>query len=320
MSVIDVFKSKFNTDFEPNSDFSLIECENGIMMGLDKKSNLCVVVIAGNQTKSPLIHRTKLISIECNIYVSYQLNGENKEGKVHIIRCLSNSEKERELFLELAIILVSESDNSEESTINTFTILRSFFNNNSSISDNQLIGLYAELYTICKFHDSLAIEKFWQSRDRMKFDFSFSEKVKLEVKATTQNHRVHHFRHEQLMTDVYKIYVLSYMLRYDDEGLSLFDLILNCKNIISGHSDKIVRLNLVIKNAGEERLKELRFNTDYTELNRHFYSAESIPRFSENTPNGVSNAEYDCYFDNVSFVEDNDFVSVVRRILSEREE
>lgn len=41
----------------------------------------------------------------------------------------------------------------------------------------------------------------------MKFDFSISEKVKLEVKATVKNIRTHHFRHEQLMTEVYDIFV-----------------------------------------------------------------------------------------------------------------
>ena len=63
----------------------------------------------------------------------------------------------------------------------------------------------------------------------MKFDFSISEKVKLEVKATVKNIRTHHFRHEQLMTEVYDIFVLSYLLRYDDEGLSLFELLMSCK-------------------------------------------------------------------------------------------
>ena len=59
--------------------------------------------------------------------------------------------------------------------------------------------------------------------------FSISEKLKLEIKSTTKNSRTHHFRHEQLMTELYNIYVLSYMFRYDDEGLSLWELILESK-------------------------------------------------------------------------------------------
>lgn len=156
----------------------------------------------------------------------------------------------------------------------------------------------------------------WQSRDRMKFDFSISEKVKLEVKATVKNTRTHHFRHEQLMTEVYNIFVLSYLLRYDDEGLSLYDLLLLCKEFMSKDARKLMRLNYVLKNVGEDRLKYMRFNRAYTDANRHIYRAEDIPKFNQNTPRGVANAEYDCILDNVQFVEDTLFIDIARSTLA----
>lgn len=150
----------------------------------------------------------------------------------------------------------------------------------------------------------------------MKFDFSISEKVKLEVKATVKNTRTHHFRHEQLMTEVYNIFVLSYLLRYDDEGLSLYDLLLICKEFMSKDARKLMRLNYVLKNVGEDRLKYMRFNRTYTDANRHIYRAEDIPKFNQNTPSGVVNAEYDCILDNVQFVEDTLFIDIARSTLA----
>ena len=247
------------------------------------------------------------------------LNGASCQDVVHILRCLSDNTREKELFLELATVLITEGDGSEESIMDTFNVLRTFFNNKKDISDNELVGLYAELYTICALHQSMGIEQYWQSRDRMKFDFSITEKLKLEVKSTTKNSRTHHFRHEQLMTELYDIYVLSYMLRYDDEGLSLLDLILESKEYLKTDSKKLMKIDHVLKNVSEDRLRNLRFNRDYTNSNMHIYSASNIPKFNEVTPNGVANAEYDCVLDNIEFLGFDEFQTIVEKAKEEIE-
>ena len=317
MSIGATFRKHFETNIPVNNDFSLIDYEEGIMIGIDKSNNVSVVIKSASPKRFPLKHKTKNMSIECNMKVCYNLNGSEIEDVVHIIRCLSDNSKDKELFLELAFVLIADGDGSEEAIMETFSVLRSFFNDQKNISDSELIGLYAELYTICCFHESLHIESYWQSRDRMKFDFSITEKVKLEVKATTKNTRTHHFRHEQLMTELYDIYVLSYLLRYDDEGFSLYDLIIQSKEYLSIDPAKLLRINYVLKNAGEDRLKNMKFNREYTEVNKHFYQAENIPKFNQNTPRGVANAEYDCILDNVIHLEDMDFIQRINAIKEE---
>lgn len=317
MSIVEIFQNHFGINNATNNDFTLIEYDTNIMVGVDRSAHVCVVIRSANHRRFPINYKTQNMSIECNVRVQFDLKGELQQDTVHIIRCLSENQREKHLFLELAAVLIQESGGSEEAIMETFNTLRTFFNDKKSISDNELIGLYAELYTIYKFHEPLQIEKYWQSRDRMKFDFSISEKIKLEVKATVKNTRTHHFRHEQLMTEIYNIYVLSYLLRYDDEGLSLFDLLMACKEFLSADSKKLLRLNYILKNAGEERLRNMRFNCNYTEANRHFYRATDIPKFSQNTPRGVANAEYDCVLDNVGFIEDDVFIGVVMSTLQE---
>lgn len=316
MNIVDTFRSHFSNSQGISNDFSLVECDDGIMIGVDKSSHLSVVINSKSPKRVPIMHKTQSMRIECNVRVTYVLNGETHQGVVHILRCLSDNEREKELFLELASVLISEGDGSEESIMDTFNVLRTFFNNKKDISDNELIGLFAELYTIYVFHHSLGIENYWQSRDKMKFDFSITEKFKLEVKATTKNTRTHHFRHEQLMTELYDIYVLSYMLRYDDEGLSLFDLINVTKNYFTSDSKKLIKINNVIKNVSEDRLKQMRFNRNYLDANMHFCKAEDIPKFNQSTPSGVSNAEYDCVLDNVKHISGEEFVALVKGILN----
>ena len=311
MSIVDLFRLHFGTNTPATNDFSLIEYGSGILIGVDKASCVCVVVKSANPNRFPLKHKTQNMSIECNVKVRYSLNGDTVNDVVHIIRCLSEKQREKELFLELAAVLIQESDGSEEAIMDTFNTLRTFFNDKKEVSDNELIGLYAELYTICRYEDSIGLGQYWQSRDRMKFDFSISDKVKLEVKATTKNSRTHHFRHEQLMTAIYDIYVLSYMLRYDDEGLSLYDVLIESKRILEVDSRKLLKINHILKNVSEDRLKGMKFNKEYTESHRHFYRAAGIPKFNQVTPRGVANAEYDCVLDTVSFIEDQEFIDIV---------
>ena len=226
------------------------------------------------------------------------------------------------MFLELATVLLAHNDHSEEAIMEAFNILRTFFSDKKDVSDNELIGLYAELYTICKYHNELHIERYWQSKDRMKFDFSFSERTKLEIKATTKNSRTHHFRHEQLMTEIYDIYILSYLLRHDDEGLSLFELLSRSKEYLADDARRLLTINRVLKNVSEDRLRNLRFNQDFTNANMRFFAAADVPKFNECTPSGVANAEYDCTLDNVPYIQERSFVDCVLSdnapIISER--
>ena len=107
------------------------------------------------------------------------------------------------------------------------------------------------------------------------------------------------------------------MLRYDDEGLPLYDLIIKSKEYLASDSRKLLKLNQVLKNVSEDRLKGLKFNQDFTEAHMHFYRAVDVPKFNENTPSGVANAEYDCVLDNVNFIEEKDAIDTFKKIAEE---
>ena len=297
------------------NDFELFSYRQGFFIGYDSDGNLCVVIKSSTVAHTPLLQRTKLISVECNRRLLYTINEEQEENLVHIVRCFSKIEKEKELFLELIDATMTETASDEE-VMEVFQTLTRFFSDKEEPSDGELIGLYAELDAILAFSASLQIEDYWQSQDRMKFDFSFTDSLKLEVKATTKAFRTHHFRHEQLVTEMYDIVVLSYMLRHDDEGISLFDHINAAKPLLLHSPKKLLRIEKILKNVSEERLKELKFDSEYTRERRHFYLASTIPKFSETTPDGVANAEYDCNLENLPFLPDESFVSMVHTALA----
>lgn len=318
MTIVEYYQHNINNVHNSEEDFRLFTFRPDCYVGFDKSGNLCVVIPSTNQLTSPLKQKTRLLSIECNVRLVWKIEDADSSNVVHIIRCLSTNERERELFLELVDAMIPKKTTTEE-VIETFNILNKFFSNKLELSDAELIGLYAELDAIVTFNESLNLVDFWQSKDRMKFDFSFTDRIKLEVKSTLKQLRSHHFKHEQLASDMYDIYILSYMLRPDDEGKSLYDLILQAKPILLPYPKKLVRIDSVLKNVSEERLKNISFSPEYTEAKRHFYKASSIPRFPQQTPDGVANAEYDCSLEGISYLTDQEFITYALNKIAQEE-
>lgn len=315
MEAVKKYNDYFHSAVNIKYDFNIFLYENNIYLGKDKDDYTVIVVKSDNPNGMSFRQKTKLLSLECNSNIKIHIDNTTQDSIVHILRCLSLNQKEREIFIELAISIILENGQTSNSIIETFNILCNFFANKTELSDKELIGLYGELYTVKKFNDSLNIGKYWQSKEKQKFDFSITDNLKLEIKSTIKNTRLHHFLHEQLTSQLYKIFILSYMFRYDDNGLSLFELINYGKEIFKNDLKKYYRLENVLKNTTKERLDNIKYDIEYTEQNCHFYEAENIPRFKEQNPVGVSEANYTSDLNNISFVSDDYFINYVNNEL-----
>lgn len=312
MSIVEVFNNTFTTKKDFNgADLILVDYDGSILVGISKDNATVVAIKSENPRQGMVARRTALISVECNMYLSYKVGSTVKSDVFHIIKCYSTDGEEVNLFLETALLLIAEGDSTKESIINTFQTLASFFENKHEPSDNELNGLYAELFAIKEFHDELKLGDYWQSKDRLKFDFSITDKVKVEVKSTVKSSRTHHFKHDQLDSDLYKIFILSFMLRHDDNGLSLLELINICKPLLEGDSNKVIRLNRVLKNVDRNRLANISFEEDLTRRNMHIIRGENVPKFSESKPEGVANAEYDCDLEGVDSISSKEFTEEI---------
>ena len=316
MKIKDLYSLRFDQNATMTSDFEMVYAGDGLFVGKDVDGNTAVIIESLTPQTGSIGRKTKLLKLECNIPLQFSVLGQQHTGIVHILRCFSQSQKERLIFLELVEMVVNNAGHSQQDLIEAFQILSAFFEDTTEPSDIELMGFYAELYTIIEYHDALSLEKYWQSRSKLKFDFSFSDLLKLEVKSTSKTTRIHHFKHDQLATNLYNIYVLSYLLRYDDEGLSLYDLITACKDIIDAGSPQLITINRILKNTSEERLKAFKYDKKYTDANRHFYDGLTIPQFKQINPQGVTNAEYDCDLENINYIPDEDFITIVKNELN----
>ena len=320
--IVSLFQQFLENNQQPSHDFRLFKYTDKLFLGVDKDGYVSIVCVSSMPNRSQLRQKTRLISIECNVKVNYCLDGETIQNIVHVIRCYSTSQKEKNVFLELVPLFEEASNHDDQiaSLLDTVSILSSFFANKSEPSDSELQGLYAELLAIKQYQSAISLGDYWQSNDRMKFDFSITDKVKVEVKSTTKNERKHHFRHEQLAHETYDIFVVSYMFRQDDEGTSLFDLIETVKPSVMSDPRRLITIEKYIKNTSEDRLRQCRFNEQLASYSRRIYKAQDIPRFAEQSPVGVTDAEYDCNLETANSIDESDFISFIQQSQSNNQE
>jgi hypothetical protein len=139
----------------------------------------------------------------------------------------------------------------------------------------------------------------------MKFDFSIDEKKRLEIKSTVKSSRTHHFKHDQLLSELYDIKVVSLMLQKNDCGISLKDLVESIRENFVDNYALLLHVEGIVSQIDYNQLAYYKYDETFIENNIRFYDAVDIPHFKEKTPDGVFNAEYDCCLDNVNGISQN---------------
>ena len=142
--------------------------------------------------------------------------------------------------------------------------------------------------------------------------FSISETKRIEVKSTLKSSRTHHFRHEQLRSEIYDIKVVSYMLRKCDYGLSLRELIEKIQEAYAENYALLLHIESLIAHVDKSALDGLKYDTVYLKENLRFYDARNVPHFNERTPDGVFNAEYDCCLDTATTMAQTEIVGWIK--------
>jgi len=311
MSIIEVFNDTFSNYSNKENGVHLAPVNSCVYVGVEG-NDVVLVLLAAEPTRNSIMQKTEKLVLQCTMSVDFICNDECRRETVHVLRCIDAHARERDIFLRLceAIIGAEQNPVKEAYIIDVFSVLYSFFTVQKPLSDIQLQGLYTELYTIWIYKDKYPLHLYWQSKERMKFDFSFTERLKLEVKSTLSKERRHHFRHDQLTTEIHDIIVLSFLLQKDDAGESLYELILKCKELMKDSQDRVVFLEKVLYDTPHEQLDEMRFNQELMNHNMKFFCAKEIPRFKEETPDGVINVEYDCILNNIDCMDVDDVFNI----------
>ena len=319
MNIIESIFSSIKTMQSPQYGYSLFKTElseTDVYYGKDSYGHFIFATISQNTQLRTSVQKTKKLIFWFNAICDIGTNGTHTEKTMNVLTCLSEDENEILAFIRLTLAFVEDSnEQSPKRLYELFTALVNLFASAYRADPVELRGFYGELYAIKYFHQlNLNLSDYWQKKEKMKFDLSISTQKKIEIKSTTKELRIHHFNHEQLLANLYDICIVSIMLRSDEQGLSLFDLVRNVQGIAVNNFDTLMYIENFIKSFDETELSNIKYDTEYTDRNLRVYKAIDVPRFEEEQPRGVSKTEYDSDLTSATSLPLNEFVNWVSQI------
>jgi len=285
--------------------------EADVYYGKDSDGHSVFAMISQNTKLRASIQKTKKLVFWFNAVCDIVADGTHTETTMNVLTCLSDDVNEIIAFIRLTLAFIEGADEQSPKRLHElFAALTNLFASANKASQMELQGFYGELYAIKYFCQlGLNLSDYWQKKEKMKFDFSISTQKKVEIKSTLRELRIHHFRHEQLLSDLYDICIISILLRTDDQGLSLWELVKDVQRVAASSFDTLMYIEDFIKNFDETELRSIKFDIGYMDRNLSVYNAEDIPRFEEEQPQGVSKTEYDSDLSNSKALPINEFIS-----------
>lgn len=173
--------------------------------------------------------------------------------------------------------------------------------------DAERQGLWAELFFMRQIKGYAFWASFWHNEPTRTFDFSTKGK-RLEIKSTTGNQRIHHFSHRQIYAlEDEEIAIASLILRKDDAGLTLRDLVNECRKALLGTAH-FFRLERAVRSARMEdpSLRGPTFDQTEAKNNLLIFSSIDTPHFPMPEPSGVSETRYKVDLSNVQSLDERE--------------
>lgn len=291
-------KELLNNIPSSNNGYNLVTVDK-FMWGKGKNNEIVFGFISINNKITPLIQTTAHLKLYINNLFEIKIDNKNVCEKMSLLVLKTISSKYVEVFINLILSMIENLN--EEKLLNHFLEIKALFSNERKISKYELEGMWGELFSMynLKQYYNIDISNYYQKESKRKFDFSVTDKKKIEIKSTLKPERIHHFLHQQLDTDRFDIMVISIKLQKDDKGLSLFELIKICKTLFSNNFEIILYIETIVKNIEINELEELKFNLEYAKSNFKIFDAFTLPRIKEKNVDGIFNVEYDVDFSNI---------------------
>lgn len=279
---------------KPTDDLYNVIKHNDCYFGVTREGYVLFAKESQNKKIRAVAQQTKKLFLGTNMLCKMGDTDNQIIEHFDVLICQDLDVSSVSAFLHLALVYTEDDNDSSIGIRDLFDTLKNMFANKQKLPMVELQGLFAELY----FIDVVQIEipniaNYWQSMDKMKFDFSITESRKIEIKSSTIDSRIHKFRHEQLVSDIYETWIVSVLLRKDDKGLSLYELVERIKNSHSSNLKIHSKLAELLFNYSKDELDSIRFNEQYIQKNLGFYKTDDIPKFPDKQPRGVFNTEYD---------------------------
>ena len=269
----------------------------GVLLGVDMTGYPVLFVVAEAGALEPPLRTNKL---SLHIGQSYSLAGLGDSPSVellHALRCETSDSADVETFLLLAEAFLARqgAGRVDRYALTSFfrSMVRLFAVTPAKDLQAERRGLWGELFMMSRVQGFRFWAPFWHSEVERRFDFSCGRN-RVEVKVTTRPERTHHFSHRQIFAiEDEEIVVASIVATEDDSGLSLRQLIDDCRNALLGTPDYL-KLEKAVRQAGMESSAEPGPVIDAAEAEQNlaWFRSMDIPHFRVPEPPGVTETRY----------------------------
>jgi hypothetical protein len=266
-------------------------------LGIDTEGRPCLFARAGKISSEPPM-RTAHVSLHLGTEYDLSISdGTSNRDLFHSLRCETSEKAEIDTFLVLVEAFLVRNGHqllTAEALASFFrSLIRLFSVGPAKDLESERQGLWGELFVMDRVRGFEFWAPFWHSETTRRFDFSALGR-RVEVKTTTGMERVHHFSHRQIYAlEGEEILVASILLREEDVGLSLRDLIDRCR-ISLQNTPFYLKLEKAIRQAGMEDSSESGpvFDASEAERNLMWFKSTDAPHFRIPEPAGVSETRY----------------------------
>ena len=309
-AIFDRLKNKNSS----NQTYEVFSVDDTCYFGKDKDNYIVFMIPSLMIRVASVYQETRSLRFAFNKKCTFRNDDTIETKVVHLLTCKERDEEKIMAFIRLTKAFAqNDRDNDQYYLARLFSSISSLFDKERKVSEIELQGLFAELYTIRYFgKKSCDLSRFWQSRNMMKFDFSISEKKRIEIKSTLKASRTHHFKHDQLLSELYDIHIISFLLRKSDFGVSLEDLVDEIREDYSDNYALLMHIEMSIAHVDKDMMRGIKYDELYLKENLRYFGAKDIPHFNEKTPDGVFNAEYDCCLDTSPTVSEEFLISWIK--------
>ena len=269
----------------------------GVLLGVDMTGHPVLFVLAEAGAVEPPL-RTNKVSL--HIGQSYSFAGMDDSPRVdllHALRCETSDSADVETFLLLAEAFLArwEAGGVDRHALTSFfrSMVRLFAVTPAKDLQAERLGLWGELFMMSRVRGFGFWAPFWHSEATRRFDFT-SGHNRVEVKFTTRPERIHHFSHRQIYAiEGEEIVIASIVAAEDDSGLSLRQLIQDCRSALLGTSDYL-KLEKAVRQAGMESSSETGpvIGGVEAEESLAWFRSVDIPHFRVPEPAGVTETRY----------------------------
>ncbi len=246
----------------------------------------------GSSSEPPL--RTAQVSLRLSgRFTITPNNAEPVTGTFDCLACEATEAPAIQTFLVLVESFVAHQPS--DITISEFfrTIVRLFAMPAARDLTAERQGLWGELFMMRTVNGFAFWAPFWHTEPTRRFDFSSIGK-RVEVKTALEGPRIHHFGHRQIYpVPGEEIVVASLLVTYDDAGMSLRDLILECRRETAS-TPQFMSLERAVRRAGMDDGDETgpKFDPTAAAINLAWFDSQDVPHFQVPEPPGVSDTRY----------------------------